>query len=372
MAGQRLLDRAVHARNLAQEGAAVVAERVLDLVGHRQLGVAQHARLPELGDAGAQQGFVVGFLRGGAQVVALAHQFGHGALGVQDALALDFGRVRGQHRRDVGVLQCLGDVGGADVGLGQAIKRHRQRAFLQVALGLVHFATAHVVAVFGDVGQVREVAERADHAHRLVARQVFQQPVQRLAGGGVLLEAVADRQLAHALDQTRTPPGLPARGSRRPECGRADGCLPSAGDFSRRRRCCDVPDWPDCAWWWPFGLQRRGRGGGGKRRSALKPRCCGVGNLVTAENGITRFFSRVEQDQGHTPLRCSARAWSALPAMRDNPRMSLNTRLETLPLPCIIATRESRSGALAGRTCPRPAAAPPRRDGQPAGHDDPW
>ncbi len=28
--------------------------------------------------------------------------------------------------------------------------------------------------------------------------------------------------------------------------------------------------------------------------------------------------------------------------MRDNPDMSLNTRLETLPLPCIIATRESR------------------------------
>ena len=50
-------------------------------------------------------------------------------------------------------------------------------------------APAHVVAVLGDVGQVREVAERADHAHRLVAGQVLQQPVEHAPGAGVASSA---------------------------------------------------------------------------------------------------------------------------------------------------------------------------------------
>ena len=42
---------AVQARNRLQEGAAVIRQRVLDLVGHRQAGVAQHAGLPQRGHA---------------------------------------------------------------------------------------------------------------------------------------------------------------------------------------------------------------------------------------------------------------------------------------------------------------------------------
>jgi hypothetical protein len=71
---------------------------------------------------------------GRAQVVAFAHQRGDGAFGVQDALALHLGGVGGEHRRDVGVLQGLRDVGGAVVGAVQAFEGQRQRAFLQVAL----------------------------------------------------------------------------------------------------------------------------------------------------------------------------------------------------------------------------------------------
>jgi hypothetical protein len=52
----------------------------------------QHARLPQLRDAGAQQRLVVGRRALGGQAVALAHQFGHGPLGVEDALALHLGR----------------------------------------------------------------------------------------------------------------------------------------------------------------------------------------------------------------------------------------------------------------------------------------
>jgi hypothetical protein len=103
--------------------------------------------------------------------------------------------------RDVGVLQGLRDVGGAVVGAVQAFEGQRQRAFLQVTGLFVHGATAHVVAVFGDVGQVAEVAEGADHGHRLVGREVLQQTVQHAAGAGIGLQAVGHRELAHPFDE---------------------------------------------------------------------------------------------------------------------------------------------------------------------------
>ena len=64
-------------------------------------------------------------------------------------------------------------------------------------------AAAHMVLVLGNVGQVRKVAERTDHADRLVVAQVLQQPVQRLAGAGVVLQPEGHRQLAHLLDQRK-------------------------------------------------------------------------------------------------------------------------------------------------------------------------
>ena len=201
MSGQGVFELAVHLRNLPQEGRAVVAQRVLDFVGDGELGGAQHARLPDLHHAGTQQRFVVGQLARGVQGVALLDQLGDRAFGVEDALALHFGRVRGEHRRDVGRAQGFGDFCAADVGSREALQRHRQRPFLQVALALVVIAAAHVVAVFGDVGQVRKVTERADHADRLVAGQVLQQPVECAAGLRVTLQPVRDRELAHALDQ---------------------------------------------------------------------------------------------------------------------------------------------------------------------------
>jgi hypothetical protein len=48
--------------------------------------------------------------------------------------------------------------------------------------------------------QVREVAEGADDAHRVVAAQAHEQPVEGAAGALVALQPVRDGQLAHALD----------------------------------------------------------------------------------------------------------------------------------------------------------------------------
>jgi hypothetical protein len=131
----------------------------------------------------------------------MADQFGDCTFGVEDALSLDLGRVRGQHRRDIRLRQHLGDLAGADVGAGQALEGHCQRAFLQMALGLVVFTAAHMVAILGDVGQVAEVAEGTNHAHRLVTGEVLQQAVEHASGRGVPLQPVGHRELAHALDQ---------------------------------------------------------------------------------------------------------------------------------------------------------------------------
>ena len=90
---------------------------------------------------------------------------------------------------------------GADAAPRQPLERALQRAALQVALALVHRAPAQVVPVLGDVGEVREVAEGADHAHRAVAGEAGQQPVEGAAGGGVALQPIGDRELAHPLDQ---------------------------------------------------------------------------------------------------------------------------------------------------------------------------
>src|SRR5690606_42067026 len=54
-AGQHAFELRVQAGDLAQEGGVVVAQRILDLVGHGELGEAQHARLPKLCHARSEE-----------------------------------------------------------------------------------------------------------------------------------------------------------------------------------------------------------------------------------------------------------------------------------------------------------------------------
>ena len=62
-------------------------------------------------------------------------------------------------------------------------------------------APAQVVPVLGDVGQVREVAEGADHADGVLAAQAREQPVEVAPGALVALQPVGDRELADPLDE---------------------------------------------------------------------------------------------------------------------------------------------------------------------------
>jgi len=153
--------------NFAQEGGFVIRQRVLDLVRHRQLAVAQQPRLPELRDAGAQLRLVARQFAGregvagavvelGAlgQVAALGQQLGNGALGVQNAFALHLGGVGGEHGRDIAAGQGLRHGAGRNAGPAQARQGDVDAALLRVARALADGAAANVVAVFGQVGQV--------------------------------------------------------------------------------------------------------------------------------------------------------------------------------------------------------------------------
>ena len=66
---------------------------------------------------------------------------------------------------------------------------------------LVNDAAANMVAVLGQIGQVTEVGEGADHADRLLRRKRLEQGLERAVGLLVGVTAEGHRQLAYALDQ---------------------------------------------------------------------------------------------------------------------------------------------------------------------------
>ena len=221
-ARQALFQPLVQARDLRQEGAAVIAERVLDLVAHGEPGVAQQTRLPQAQHVGAQAGLVGGQLGlaaglGGAAVgrgqagghgqraladgVALGQQLGDAALGQHHALALHFGRVGGEHGRDFGARQQICRGLARHATLAQRGQGGLQAARLHVAQALVPHPAADVLAVLGQVGQVAEVGEGADHAEHLLDREAAQHAVQPALGRGVAAAAVGDGEPPDLLDQ---------------------------------------------------------------------------------------------------------------------------------------------------------------------------
>lgn len=199
--GDVALDVVVQPRQFAQEGGAVVRQRVLDLVGHGQLGVAQHAGLPQRGDARAQQVHIGGFFLRRQRQVALGQQAGDVVLGVEDGFALHFGRVGRQHRRDQRLLEEFAHGLLADAGFLELAQREVDAALLRVRAGQqVRAAAADVVLVLGDVGQVREVRKRPHHGNGLFAGQDLEHAVQFLGGAGVGLAAEAHGRLTDGFD----------------------------------------------------------------------------------------------------------------------------------------------------------------------------
>ena len=190
---------AIQAGNFGQERALVVAQGVVDFIGHGEFGKTQQAGLPELRDARFDQSLVALELAR-QQHLALGQQAGDGALGVQNAFALHLGGVGGEHWADVALGQGFDDVGFVDAGLAQARQCHRQATRLQIPSAFVHGAAADVVAVFGQIGQVTEVGEGADHADRLVAGQGLEEFFELLVGAFVGVSAKGHREFSNLFD----------------------------------------------------------------------------------------------------------------------------------------------------------------------------
>jgi hypothetical protein len=158
--------------------------------------------LPERGDQPAQLVFGRGALVG-QHVAAVegAQDRGDRELGVERALALDLGRMRRQHRRDPDRRESIGrrpppHPGG--FGLGEeAPQRGCERGTSFPARGAL---AADVMAVLGDVGQQREVAESAHDQHREVVGQGVECLGERLARGHVLEAAAGHGETANGLD----------------------------------------------------------------------------------------------------------------------------------------------------------------------------
>ena len=101
-------------------------------------------------------------LEAAAQGIALGQQQGNTTLGVENALALHLGRMRGQHRREVTSLQQLRDRHRTDRGATQALQCHRQAALGLDASPRILGTASNLIAVFGQIGQMAEIGECAN------------------------------------------------------------------------------------------------------------------------------------------------------------------------------------------------------------------
>ena len=204
---ERILDLAVEPRQLAEEGVVVIGEAVGDLVDHQQPLLAQHVGAPEDQHCAPQLFLDRGELGGVAlSVLALFEKVGDLELADERALAPDLGRVGGKHgadqraveecaerlRRDVRLADVLADV---VEGVGE---RARTRRGAGRHMGAV---AANVMLVFGDVGEMREVAEGPHDRQRLVGRQAVEGRLELAPGAGLVVAMEADGGLADVLDE---------------------------------------------------------------------------------------------------------------------------------------------------------------------------
>ena len=107
----------------------------------------------------------------------------------------------GQHRADQGLIEERAQLGGVDPRFGGALEgvgqRARPRLRLHPHMGAV---AADVMLVFGDVGEMREIAEGAHDRQRLGAVETVERRLQLAPGADFVVAVEADRGLANALD----------------------------------------------------------------------------------------------------------------------------------------------------------------------------
>ena len=162
----------------------------------------QHPGLPERQHGASRRLLVLGeLLRRQAFALTGLQQPLEPHFEVAHALALYLGRVRRQHRHDQAVAhegrqRLRANAGGLD-----AIERAHEAALGRRLAGDVGLPRAPAaVQVLGQVGQVREITERAHHDHRLLAAQRIEHLLEFATRLDIVVAPECDRALAHAFD----------------------------------------------------------------------------------------------------------------------------------------------------------------------------
>ena len=141
-------------------------------------------------------------LRREAGAVAVVEKLGNFALPIQRALAAHLCRMRGQDRANQRQSEEGLKIGAGKSRTGNLFESRLERAISRRGTGDgVSARASDMMLVFGDVGQMREVAERADNLNRGHARQAGQDDVEFGAGAVILVAVEAYRRLANALDK---------------------------------------------------------------------------------------------------------------------------------------------------------------------------
>src|SRR5215467_5270025 len=197
-----VFQRRVEARQLAQKSVIVVGKSIGYLVYDVESAAAQHAGLPQR-EHGATQGlFICRRLFGGEpKAIALRQQVRHLHLSIDRALAPHLRRMGGEDRANDGAREKVLQPGMGNVRITSASKRVGHGAFARSRSGQrVGSRPADVMLVFGDVGELRKVAESADDLDVLTMREAIQRRLELVPRGFIFFAVEADRGPADVLD----------------------------------------------------------------------------------------------------------------------------------------------------------------------------
>src|ERR1700733_829029 len=206
LAGHRVesvLDRAVEARQLMEERIVVEREGVGDLVDDLKLRLAQEVRAPE-DEHGPPKPFLVErkLILVAACAFALVEQFRDLEFPSERALAPDFGRMGGKHWAYQRVIEEVGERFRLDAHLAGTLKRVGEGTGARRRAGdRMGAVAADVMLIFGDVGEVREIAVGASDRERLLSVEAVERRLELAPRADLVVAMEAYRSLADLLDQ---------------------------------------------------------------------------------------------------------------------------------------------------------------------------
>ena len=134
--------------------------------------------------------------------VARVEQFCDLDLAGQRALAPHLGRMGGEHRAYQRPIEEVDERLWLDAHLARALKGVGERAGTRRRAGNgMGAVAADVMLVFGDVGQMREIAVGAHDRQRLVGAQTVERRLKLAPRADLVIAMETDRSLADLLDQ---------------------------------------------------------------------------------------------------------------------------------------------------------------------------